>query len=352
MQGGRNTREKTGARRWLIVTLVCGLTAFAVSASATLADSPQAGGAQQEIYINSPWVEQPVMPTYFSPNDIFDLLDDIYCGAFGENSSCSVNSLYNYVDYIQWSSWGGEQAVGSGRVALLDEAGSTSPVTVTLSQPVRCAGLRVYTRYDLQLADGATAPASWPKGQSGMFPCGRISVAGNTGNHGASCAFDGIHVPKANDPDYAFPADWRPGLPKITKHPEVSFCFVAWKHWGARVAIGKGVAEIGGNAPHTGRVWPVKLELGNPFWCPRIAEAPPITYRTLKATFYGKGLEFRSATSFDNLLTRWSRLRAQVGRPGLKRRVYRQGIKPTLKDCQAPFRQHRVLRPPVIERYQ
>lgn len=353
MQGGRNTWEKTGARRWLIVTLVCGLTAFAAPVSATQTSSPEAATSSQATYINSQWVEQPVMPTYFSPNDISDLIDDIYCGALGEDATCNANILINYVDYIHWSSWGGEQAVGSGRVALLDEFGSTSPVTVTLSQPVRCAGQRIYTRYSLQLGEGAPAPRGWPEGQTGRFPCGRVRVSGYAPNDGV-VRFDGIHDPSASEPYGTSPARWRPRLPKF-KRAELDFAWPQWKHWGKRRAVGTLAFAVVGNAfqPHRGWEWPAKLEFRRPIWCPRASGFEgAITYGSLKATFYGTGLRFQHAVSEEELLQRRTRLARQIGKAGVKRRVYRQEIRPTLEDCLDPIQKRQVLRPPVIERYQ
>ena len=298
-----------------------------------LAGTPRAGGSPQDTWINSPWAEQPVEPAYFSPTEITNLVGEIFCGA---NRSCSATTLYNYVDDIQWSLWGGQQAVGSGRVALLDKAGSTSPVTVTLDQQTRCDGQLAYTHYALRLDPGVAAPAGWPKGKSGTFPCDPAPKI---------APLHSILPPRCWE--YEGREQWNQR--RHSGHGNGgAFCYMAWKNWGTPLAIGKGVATFI-SQPHHGRDWPVKLELSEPIWCP--GAVPPIFYGTLKATYYGKAFKFHHGLGTAQLVRKWAWIRSQVGRPDLKRRVEFRHKPASDNYCrQAPVERY-VVRPPVVEKY-
>lgn len=283
---------------------------------------PCAGAVAAPPYINSPHADLPVEPTRFS-------------STFPEGTVAPYSiHINNYVRSIQWSSWGGRTAIGSGEVSLLHGSasdyfapGENSPVTVTLGGLSKCAGVPVYTSYSLTLAPGAEAPKGWPKGQSGTFPC-RIKVANSKGSarRVSYCPFRGFQ------PSYEYGAaaehrfkapTWQPRLPR---KGSTVFCNLKWRHWGAPRTVATGLRENLSVSHRGRRVWPARLELMDPIWCPAAGQEAPhvaaITYSTFKLTLYGKGRipTRRSLNSY--------------GHKGLRGKVYWQRIRSSPLECQ------------------
>jgi hypothetical protein len=288
-----------------------------------------AAGAQP--LINSGFADRPIEPTRFSPPNVGDL-----------NASAAAD---NYVREISWSTWGGSTAVGTGKVSLVDLADGefeikngelparTSPVTVTLGGLGTCAGISIYTSYELKLAPGAQAPSTWPKGQRGRFPCSisatafrplsRSVMEGKVGE--GNCSFRGLTLPVA-DPDLA-------GSPPL-KQPRwiphnppgkglTVFCDMSWKHWGGRVVTADGLRE-NLTLPHSAeRNWPVHVILRHPIWCPAAAgENNVLTYSELTVVEYGSG----------RVVSSWSL--SHYGHRGLKAHVFRQSFRADVGQCQ------------------
>ena len=168
-----------------------GGTAAGLVALALIACS-SASAAAAPPWINSGFADRPVEPTRFSPGL-----------AKRPPKALTFTPINNYVRSITWSSWGGSEAVGSGRVSLLrGEEGyemvpwlpeETSPVSVRLGDLRECLGVKVYTTYSLELAPSAEAPAGWPRGQRGSFPCDPVLSASfeGTKHYRSECPYRG-----------------------------------------------------------------------------------------------------------------------------------------------------------------
>lgn len=259
MDSGTNSAR---ARRWIKVTLAALTATIAVSATGASAVSAASGPL-----VNSKFADRPVKPAAFSPNNIAEIAP----GGRGFN---------NFVRGIEWTTWGGAEAQGVGRVSLLRGDGSTSPVTVFLSAPARCAGARVYTAYHLLLAPGAAKPKGWPKGQSGRFPC-RLSMGSYSGQRlgqSSRCTV-GLLLPRRTLTAMVTVAPWRP---KPTGPGFWPLCNLRIGNWGQQHAAGTGAVTMSGSRSF--RIW-----LMRPFWCPLVGSGVggAITYGKLKIRLNG-----------------------------------------------------------------
>jgi hypothetical protein len=263
----REDKMSSWKQRWLIG--MASLLAFGMLQPASAAAEP---------YINSAWSDGPVMPTRFSPNDLADF----------EPEHLGPYNLNNYVRRIQWSSWGGTTAEGNGEVSLLHSDGSTSPVRVVLGGLEDCAGIPVYTSYSLTLPPGAQQPTGWPQGRAGAFPC-RPSFANNYGGERLtrkSNCITGLYQLYKKQTIYA---KWQP-------RPPGQFwflCELKFHRWGKPRALGVGNARLRSHVANGGAVaWPMRIELSQPIWCPKLAGGwtGAITYGKLNVVLKGKKL--------------------------------------------------------------
>jgi hypothetical protein len=277
----------------LIAVLVAGSYARAASAGA------RAHTASSGVFINALYANAATEPSSFGP----------------DHGPAEYLEVANYVQQIAWSSWGGPQATGSGQVRLMTDATSTSPVTVTLGGLIACGGQSIYTTYSLSLVSGARAPKYWPKGQTGSFPC-RVTAALFNPNdpseratvaHGDCVLFNGLEVPGSN-----MKIPWTPQPPGGRLGP--AMCATLWSGWAKPVATGRGAMRNGV------RQWPAKAELRGLAWCPRQA----LAYTTLVMTIYGPGEPIRGKGGVSQRDAK--RLRAEIDRPGLRKRSFRQSV--------------------------
>lgn len=245
------------------------------------------------------------------------LLESKYADRAETPASFSPDNYYGYrfVRGIDWSSWGGSVAAGTGEVSLVseEESGSpfpidepTSPVSVTLGGRQRCAGLLAYTTYSLVLAPGAVAPPAWPRFSSGRFRC-YLALAG--GYHGQrlgahSNCIHGLYEPTGNPRQHIINvASWFPTPPGGSHW---LLCRLHFSGWGTPRAIGGGTAGIAGHAIKGRDEWPIRIELSRPVWCPRASDgyAGAIGYSLLKIRLRGAG--FASAGVHRNYKQRMS----------------------------------------------
>jgi hypothetical protein len=244
--------------------------------------------------INSGFADRPVEPTHFSPGY--------------PTKELTYTTVNNYVRSIKWSSWGGKEAIGTGQVSLLHGERfyesvtwlpeETSPVTVRLGGLRNCLGVPVYTTYSLTLAPGAEAPMGWPQGQQGYFPCHAESGyrKRNEFPRDDCQAYYGLEqerVAPSNGDHFSIELRWKPKAPARN----FELCHLRLKHWGAPVATMIGSATGQFEGPIRDVIWPVRLELKDPTWCPGGAGVPsdgtsPITYGAIRLTLYGKGTDF------------------------------------------------------------
>lgn len=262
------------AGKWLVIVgmLALALPARALSAPGDLGPKPP--------YINAGYADRPIEPTHFSPNDVSETL--------------APNYWNSYVSDITWTSWGGDQAFGTGRVSLLEWNGATSPVTVTLAGKQDCAGVPVYTSYSLELAPGAMAPRQWPEGKTGTFPCERPSMFGYSPAPPEGCIFHGLGRSSTWHEGGRYPR-WQPKPPPEpeTETNGEALCYLKWRHWGQPTATAKGIREWLATPHSQERYWPVELKLSNPMWCPAATSSFPvvgasaITYGRLEMTLWG-----------------------------------------------------------------
>jgi hypothetical protein len=250
-------------RPLLRLALIVVAAAIAISAL-----GPGRASAASGPLVNSKFADRPVKPTSFSPSNIASL-------------SPGGQTFNDFVRGIEWTTWGGAEAEGVGRVSLLRSDGSTSPVKVFLSSPERCAGIRVYTEYHLLLAPGAAKP----KGQAGRFPC-RLSSGTYSGQRlgrTAPCAA-GLFLPGPSPEARLRIAPWQPRPPG----GRWSLCQLRIGNWGQQQANGTGVVRrLGGGSGQ--REWTVRIWLSRPIWCPRVGEGigGAITYGKLRIKLLG-----------------------------------------------------------------
>jgi hypothetical protein len=181
---------------------------------------------------------------------------------------------------------------------------SESPVTVTLGGLSTCGGQAVYSDYTIQLVPDAQPGIDWSQAQRGSFAC-RFSA----GNYRPSkrdaeggCTFFGRNR-----------AAWVPGIPKRWLY--TGFCRMQWVGFdNGPTTTGKGVLRSGFTQ------WGARVTLSHPAWCQEgIGDA--IAYTRLTMTIYGKGEPERD----EDIITAATanRLRASIGKPGLRARTYR-----------------------------
>jgi hypothetical protein len=270
----------------------------------------EARAAGPTVYLNAAFANRPVEPSSFGPNSgPGTILDDP-----------------NYVQALEWSSWGGAQATATGRVRLETTRTATSPVTVTLDGLESCGGLLVYTSYSLQLALGVQTPMYWPSGETGTFPC-HVNAGGYYPNASftrsseaqGGCVFHGLEVNAQSDPDFPWlpgsnapvaVVPWTPRLPRGSAYS--FFCRMQWTTWTQPTVVGEGVLRNGFTQ------WGVKVQLSQLGWCPKLG----VAYTHLAMTLYGSG---EAITGQGNLSrSAANRLRSNVGRHGLSTHIYRQ----------------------------
>ncbi len=264
----------------------------ALLAIAIMLATPAASQAQ--VYFNDAGASGPVEPTAFAPA-----------------SPCCMT---DYMRDLTWQSWGGDETTGTGEVATgkVEQSGSEalSPATVTLSGLSSCGGQPVYSNYEIQVAEGVTPGPDWSQARSGTFAC-RFSA----GNYRPSkidaqggCELQALENGLA----------WTPRLP----WHGVGFCRMQWTGFDTGpTAIGKGVMRTGLEQ------FGAEVRLSGLEWCQEgIGDA--IAYTSLSMTIYGNGeSEITSEHTPDDDITvaNANRLRANIGRPGLKVRGYRYG---------------------------
>jgi hypothetical protein len=270
----------------------------------------EARAAGSTVYLNAAFANRPIEPTSFGPNSgPGTILDDP-----------------NYVQALEWSSWGGAQATGTGRVRLETTRTAMSPVTVTLGGLESCGGLLIYSSYSLQLASGAQTPMYWPSGQTGTFPC-HVNAGGyfpnapftRSSEAQGGRVFHGLEVNAQSDSDFPWlpggnaplaVVPWTPRLPRGSAY--TLFCRMQWTAWAQSTVTGKGVMRNGI------KQWGAKAQLSQPGWCSKLG----IAYTHLTMTLYGNGDEITGQGNISKSAA--IRLRSNVGRHGLSTHVYRQ----------------------------
>lgn len=306
--------EFASCRNW--VTLVV-LTAANVP---LLVCGEQAQGASAAVYLNAPFADRGLEPTEFSPTS-------------GPGPGAASLPGVGYVQALKWTSWGGPEATGTGRVRLLTDRTSASTVSVTLRGARNCGGVMAYSTYSLQLPQGSQQPRYWPSGQTGGFPC-RISAGAYIPGSALArrpeaqggCVFHGLEIHNQGAPGlpwlaYIFepPAiSWNPGLPRGSAYS--GFCRMQWSTWGAQTVTGKGVLRTGV------KQWGVKVQVGQPAWCRGLG----VAYSRLVMTLYGSGEPISGQGNISQGAA--NRLRSEIHRPGLSRRTYRQ-LEPASAGC-------------------
>jgi hypothetical protein len=291
-----------------VVIAALGAVVFAPMAQATTAftwsgeDSSSApawsgGGAlttgesMAEVYFNNPGASAPVEPTAFAP--------------------ASPCCLTEYVRHLAWHTWGGPTATATGEVITRTASGveGESPVTVTLGGLSGCGGQAVYSDYMIELAPGGQPGIDWSRAQRGSFAC-RFS-AGNyrPTKHDAlgGCVDFGRQQ-----------ADWMPRISKRWLYE--GLCRMQWVGFdNGPTTTGKGVLRTGFTQ------WGVQATLSHPAWCKEgIGDA--IAYTRLTMTIYGKGEpedNGQETREYYITVVNANRLRATVGKPGLRARTYR-----------------------------
>lgn len=275
--------------------------AMAFCVSAALAQATPAA-SQAQVYFNDAGASGPVEPRSFAP--------------------ASPCCLTEYVRDLTWQSWGGATATGTGMVSTgkVTSEGNEgeSPATVTLSGLSTCGGQPVYSSYTIEVASGIQ-PADWAQAHSGSFAC-RFSA----GNYRPS------KIDAQGGCEFQYLANGSAWTPRLPWH-EVGFCRMQWQGFDVGpTTVGKGVMRNGFTQ------WGVKVVLSDLAWCQEgIGDA--IAYTGLSMTIYGPGeTENNGEHTPDDDITvaNANRLRANIGRPGLKARRYRY-TKPLMRGCVA-----------------
>ena len=190
-----------------------------------------------------------------------------------------------------------------------------------------------YGTYSLQLALGSRQPRYWPSGQTGSFPC-RISAGAYIPGSALArqpetqggCVFHGLEIRSQGASGLPWLASiveppavsWRPGLPRGSAYS--GFCRMQWSTWGVPIVTGKGVLRTGV------KQWGVKAQLAQPAWCRGLG----VAYSQLVMTLYGNGEPITGQGNISKAAA--DRLRSEIGRPGLRRRTYRQ-LEPASASC-------------------
>jgi hypothetical protein len=184
-----------------------------------------------------------------------------------------------------------------------------SPVTVTLSGLSTCGSQEVYSDYAIELAPGAQPGIDWSQAQRGSFAC-RFSA----GNYRPSkrdaeggCTFFGRNR-----------AGWVPSVPKQWLYE--GFCRMQWVGFdNGPTTTGKGVLRAGIAQ------WGARVTLSRPAWCKEgIGDA--MAYTRLTMTIYGNGEpedDGQPLRNYNITVAAANKLRANIGKPGLRARTYR-----------------------------
>jgi hypothetical protein len=252
------------------------LAVLAASATA-MTDPPQQipTAAAQPVFLNALVADRPVEPTELRPDSDFK----------------RWTPPDDYLRNLQWSSWGGPEATGTGEVRPAPR-GQSSAVSVTLGGLTTCGGPRIYTSYSLTLQPGASTPEFWPDGERASFPCrlnaGRFypSAPGEAKRYreGGCVMLGGIwpasnggsDLPAASRVITSKPTVWSPPLPH---GPLGGFCRTRWSGWGRAQATGLGVLRNGFEQ------WGVTAVVSAPRWCRHLG----ISYTHMVMTRYGAG---------------------------------------------------------------
>lgn len=192
---------------------------------------------------------------------------------------------------VAWSSWGGSEAVGTGKLEV--ESSDTRPgqeqpfasqtigVSISATELASCAGQQVYTRYVLTPDSGETEPQDFAYVRERSVPCrvhalryfpGIEKEMPTTGN----CVFRGVsaHLP--------------PGLGYM------AWCDMKWSGWSESDAVGVGVGRAI-TTPHScdGHEecdYGIRVELSGPKWCP----AWGMSYTRERLELFGSGIPLSS----------------------------------------------------------
>ena len=316
----------------VVLSAVVGATAMTVAAS---------GASPEPTRINAPFTDRPVEPAYFAP----------------EWNRCFGSHAARYVDDIHWTTWGSETAAGTGIAGrgCLEESipgppfppeppePEGSPVSITLGGRQKCAGAVVYTTYALSLEPGAPTPNKWSDMHSGSFPCNPAApgctvyvIAGESPRRGPSDCALRLESLRGHR---SVPASWKPRTPPGQVPQLRRVLSAVWKNWGGVRAVGRGAMLDQHRLAHgaeTDLLWPAKVELAHPIWCPRLGFQSPgshaTSYMALRLTLYGRGLEEKKGQRGYNA-SLMARARHLVGKHGLKRRVFRQRATATQSTC-------------------
>lgn len=293
--------------------------------------------------INAPYTDQAVEPNFFSP----------------EANRCYGGNGLRYIDDIHWTTWGDQIAVGTGIAGHgcfkeLEEFSpgqpsaskppepEGSPVSITLGNQRKCAGSVVYTTYTLNLEPGAATPNLWSRMRTGAFPCNPAApgctvylFAGESPKRGPSdCA---LHLESLRGHS-TVPAPWKPRTPPGQVPQLRRMLATVWTQWGGARTVGRGAMLDQHKVAHGGEtnlLWPAKVELSDPVWCPRLGFQSPgshaFSYMSLRLTLYGRGLEEKKNRGYNSRLM--VRARHLVGTHGLRRHVFRQRATVTQRTC-------------------
>jgi hypothetical protein len=243
------------------------------------------------VYFNDARASGPVEPMGFAP--------------------AAPDYLTEYVRRLAWHTWGGPTATATGEVITRTASGveGESPVTVTLGGLSACGGQAVYSDYMIELAPGGQPGIDWSRAQRGSFAC-RFSA----GNYRPS-----KHDALGGCVDFGRQqADWMPRISKRWLYE--GLCRMQWVGFdNGPTTTGKGVLRTGFTQ------WGVQATLSHPAWCKEgIGDA--IAYTRLTMTIYGKGEpedNGQETREYYISAANANRLRATVGKPGLRARTYR-----------------------------
>lgn len=317
-----------------------------IAGAASTAPAKAFATAKAAVQINAHYTDRAVEPKWFTPSPAMQ--------------TCEASGRVQYLDEIQWSTWGGPKATGTaigGRncrrydnttrtIVSIGPAGG-SPVTVTLSGSTHCAGYTIYTAYSLALAPGAAEPAGWPHLKSGRFPC-NVSAPGcsshlSPGRLRAKSPTDCRLGLKRLTGERKVSARWKPHTPPGQEPSRRRLLAAVWTGWGDIRTVGRGAMLD----QHDGRrgllldyLWPGKVELSDPTWCPRLGELDPgdsygnaFVYTSLRLTLYGNGVKEKKNQGdyyYDELAVK---VRRMVGRAGLRKHVFTQRVSVTRAMC-------------------
>ena len=233
-------------------------------------------------------------------------------------------SVQAFLSGVEWSTWGGSTATGTGRVEVDSDdtrpghhqayASQSAAVSITTSGLVSCGGQLVYTAYALSLASGAAEPQDFSYVKIRSLPCrlhalayyaGIEKVAHTTGD----CLFRGVSGQLPSGFGY------------------FAYCRMQWKDWGGPTTVGTGVGRgvalpsgcdgIRGEECDYG----IRVSLSKPAWC----SAEGMSYTRERLEVFGKGILLSSEPQTRNGVVDPSvvrRLRAAIGKTRPSRVAY------------------------------